>query len=143
MENKAKPKVAMDEMMIGIDTPIVVSQITEYCLYSGFFGRLDSSRMKSVTDKILNTVEMTQNKMIIIDLSNIEMIDSAVVSHLLQIGTTLNLIGVKAVFCGIKSIVAQTMATLGIEFDKYITERTLSDALKTIYKLNGYHLVRI
>ncbi len=65
MKNQETSRVAMNETSIGIDTPIVVSQISDNCLYSGFFGRLDSARMKVVTDKIINTVELSANEVII------------------------------------------------------------------------------
>lgn len=143
MESNESANVAMNEVRIGIDAPIVVSQISDNCLYSGFFGRLDSERIKVVTDRILESVEMTGNEMIIVDLSNVEIIDSAIAAHLIQIGITLKLTGVDVIFCGIKGIVAQTMAIVGIEFDKFMIAKDLKRALSIVYEKNGLKLVKI
>ena len=140
MSNQETSKVGMSETRIGIDAPMVVSQIAQNCLYCGFFGRLDSARIKAVTDKMLETVEMSSSDTIIIDLSNVEIIDSAVAAHLVKVGTALKLIGVNTVFCGIKSIVAQTMAALGVEFDKFTVARNLHTALKAVYAISGMKL---
>jgi len=143
MSNQESSKVGMSETRIGIDAPMVVSQIASNCLYCGFFGRLDSARIKSVTDKMLGTVELSNATMVIIDLSNVEIIDSAVAAHLVKVGTALKLIGVTVVFCGIKSIVAQTMAALGVEFDKFIVARNLHTALQNVYAKSGLKLVEV
>ncbi len=142
MKNQESSKVAMNETSIGIDTPMVVSQISDNCLYSGFYGRLDSARMKVVTDRMINSVELSGNEIIIIDLSNVDIIDSGVAAHLIKVGTTLKLIGVKVVFCGIKSIVAQTMAVLGVEFEKFELAKDLKSALNIVYEITGLKLVK-
>ena len=142
MENKTS-KVAMNESRIGLDAPLVVSSITENCLYSGFFGRLDSERMKLVTDKMIETIDFKESEYVIIDLSNVEIIDSAIAVHLVKVGTILQLTGVKVIFCGIKGIVAQTMTAIGLEFEKYPIVRDLKGALKMVYELNGQKLVKI
>ncbi len=142
MENKTS-KVAMNESRIGLDAPLVVSSITENCLYSGFFGRLDSERMKLVTDKMIETIDVKESEFVIIDLSNVEIIDSAIAVHLVKVGTILKLTGVKVIFCGIKGIVAQTMTAIGLEFEKYPIARDLKGALKMVYELNGQKLVKI
>ena len=142
MENKSS-KVAMNESRIGLDAPLVVSSITENCLYSGFFGRLDSERMKLVTDKMLETIDVKGSEYVIVDLSNVEIIDSAIAVHLVKVGTILQLTGVKVIFCGIKGIVAQTMTAIGVEFEKYTIARDLKGALKLVYEFNGQKLVKI
>lgn len=39
-------KVAISRKKLGGDVPMVVREITDRCLYTGFFGTLDSARMK-------------------------------------------------------------------------------------------------
>ena len=52
-------KVAISRKKIGGEVPMVVSEITDRCLYSGFFGTMDSSRMKIITDKLLGLLAAT------------------------------------------------------------------------------------
>ena len=65
-------KVAIARKKIGGEVPIIVNELTDKCLYTGFFGTLDSARMKSITDKILGMLNSTGIEMVVIDLANIE-----------------------------------------------------------------------
>lgn len=138
MENN----VAIKESKMGIEVPLVVSRIFDNCLYSGFFGRLDSERIKVVTERMLEYVDLYNSDYVIIDLSNIDLIDSAVAAHLAKIGISLKLSGVQVILCGIRGVVAQTMAVIGVELDKSIVAKDLSKALETVYDLSGYQLVK-
>ena len=141
MEKNTKAKVAISRKKIGGEVPLVVNEITDKCLYSGFFGTLDSARMKIITDKILDLVSTTDIDIIIIDLANVDIIDSAVATHLVRLGDTLMLIGVKVIFCGIPPVVAQTMITGSIEMKGFKITRNLKTAIKEIFMLQGLKLV--
>lgn len=52
-------KVAISRKKIVGELPIVVNEITDKCHYSGFFGTLDSSRIKAITDKVLDLMTST------------------------------------------------------------------------------------
>lgn len=134
--------VAIKESKMGIEAPLVVSRIFENCLYSGFFGRIDSERIKVVTERMLESVDSYDSDYIIIDLSNIDLIDSAVAAHLAKISVSLKLSGVEVVLCGIRGMVAQTMAVIGVELDKFTVAKDLSKALQVIYDMSGYQLVK-
>ena len=140
MENQ---KVAISRKKIGGEIPIVVNELTDKCLYTGFFGTLDSSRMKSITDKVLEMLTATGIEMVVIDLGNVDIIDSAVASHLVRLGETLTLIGVETIFCGILTPVAQVMVTTGIEMKGYKISRDLKSAIKLVFEIQGIELVKI
>ena len=129
--------VAFSQHTSSMQAPMVVNEIADGCLYSGFFGRLDSARMKSVTDRLLDGVEQSACETIIVDLSNIDVIDSMVAAHLQKVGDTLKLIGVRAIFCGISPIVAQTMIGTGVSFDNFTVVRNLKAALGLVLNLDG------
>ena len=134
-------KVAISRKKIGGEVPLVVNEITDKCLYSGFFGTLDSARMKGITDKILDLASATNIEIIIIDLANVDIIDSAVATHLTRLGDTLILVGVKVIFCGIQSTVAQTMITSGIDMKGFKISRNVKLAIKEVFALQGLKLV--
>lgn len=136
-------KVAIARKKIGGEVPIVVNELTDKCLYTGFFGTLDSERMKAITDKILEMLGSTGIEVVVIDLANIDIIDSAVAAHLVRLGETLTLIGVKSIFCGILPPVAQTMITAGIEMRGFRISRDLKSAIKIVFEIQGIKLVKI
>ena len=98
--------VAISRKQIGGESPIVASELFDQCIYSGFFGTIDSARMAAITNKIIQMVENGDYTVAIIDLSNVDAIDSSVASQLVQTSETLNLIGVKTIFCGIRGVIA-------------------------------------
>lgn len=142
-KKSATQNVAISRKKIGGEVPLVVNEITDNCLYSGLFGTLDSARMKSITDKVLELLGTTGIEIIVIDLGNIDIIDSAVSAHLVRLGDTLNLVGVKVIFCGITPQVAQVMITAGIEMSGFIICRDLKASIKVVFELQGIKLVKI
>jgi len=134
-------KVAISRKKIGGEIPIVVSEITDNCLYSGLFGIMDSARMKIITDKILDLLTTTDIEIIIIDLANIDIIDSAVATHLIRMGDTLALVGVKTIFCGIPPTIAQTMMATGVDVKGLRTSKNLKSAVKEVLALQGLKIV--
>jgi len=142
-KNASEVKVAISRKKIGGETPIVVNEITEKCLYTGFFGTLDSSRMKAITDKILDMLTVTGIELIVVDLGNVDIIDSAVASHLVRLVDTFTLTGVKTIFCGIMPPVAQVMVSAGIDMKGARISRDLKSAVKIVFELQGLKLVEI
>ena len=134
-------KVAISRKKIGGEVPLVVNEITDRCLYSGFFGTLDSTRVKGITDKILDLVSATNIEIIIIDLANVDIIDSTVATHLVRLGDTLILVGVKVIFCGIQPTIAQTMITSGIDMKGFKISRNVKLAIKEVLAIQGLKLV--
>ncbi len=143
MGNNSSDQVAISEARMGMETPMVISHIAKNCLYTGFFGRLDSVRIKSITDKIISKAESSDTLITIIDLGNVEVIDTSICQHLLDIGVTMRTLGVKVVFCSIKSIVAQTMTKAGIRFTDFDVYKNLEVALNAVYDQTGYRLSKI
>lgn len=136
-------EVAIAREKIGGEVPILVSRITDKALYSGFFGTLDSARMQRVIEKVLNMLTEDEIEIIIIDLSNIDILDSDVAAHLIMLGETIAATGSKAIFCGIKPAVAQTMSASGIGIDKLMISKDLRAALKEVFRFQGLELVDI
>ncbi len=135
--------MALSRKKIGGEAPMVVSQVTDTCLYAGFFGTLDSARMKAVTEKILNLLQASGIEIIVLDMANVDLIDSAVANHLIKIGDTMKLSGVEVVFAGISPIVAQTMSSAGVDFTKFRVSRDFRSALKEVFLLQGLELIPI
>ncbi|MBI5064599.1 STAS domain-containing protein [Candidatus Woesearchaeota archaeon] len=140
-KKNSSSEVAISRRKIGGEAPMVVAEVTDSCLYTGFFGTLDSARMRLVTEKLLEVLERTGINMIIIDLSNIDIIDSAVAAHLVRVGETMRLVGTEAVFCGVMPVIAQTMINAGVEFKGFRLFRDFKSCLKYVLNKQGLMLV--
>jgi len=142
-DNKETPRVAISRRAIGGEAPIVINEITSRCLYLGFFGTLDSARMKKVMDAIMETVDRGDNDLLIADLSNVEVIDSVIAEQLKRLNKLLQLVGMEVIFCGIKPVVAQSMITAGVDLENITVEKNLKRALSLVLKKQGLKIVSI
>jgi len=140
-ENK-EAKVAISRRVLGGDASIVINEITERCLFSSFYGTLDSVRMKKVIESIMEVVNRNDNDIIIIDLSNIDIIDSSIAAHLKKLNKLLQLLGMEVIFCGIKPIVANSMVSGGVALENMSVEKNLKRALMAVYHKQGQKLVK-
>lgn len=147
MENRSanddKHEVAISRRRIIGEAPIVVNELTDRCLYTGFFGTLDSARMKKITDGILEITQRSENDLIVVDLSNVDVIDSAIANHILRLNKTLQLVGLEVFFCGIKPVVAQSIVSAGVELENIHVYKNLKRALDAVYKKQGLKLMSI
>ncbi len=137
-----KQKLAISRRVLGGDAPIVVNEITDRCLFSSFYGTLDSVRMKRVVDTLLEIADRNDHDIIIVDLSNIEIIDSSIAAHLKNLNKLLQLLGMEVIFCGIKPVVANSMVTANVELENIQVEKNLKRALKLVYKKQGIALIQ-
>lgn len=139
----SKENVAISRRHIIGEVPMIACEIAENCLYTGFFGSIDSGRMAQITESLTLRCEKETYSVAIVDLSNVDAIDTAVATHLVRLGKVLELIGVKIVFCGIKGNIARTMVTAGVEFDQFDTVKDLKSALTFFYSSSGLELVNV
>ena len=139
----ARESIAISATKLSFDVPMVVSEIADNCMYTGLFGNLDSSRMRDITNSILESMTINQFKYVILDLSNVVVIDSFVVAQLFDLVSTIKLLGIQPIFCGITSIMAKAMVKSNIKFEVDNIERDLKAALHRYYELDGYQVVKV
>lgn len=135
--------VAISRKHIIGEVPMVVCEIADQCMYTGFFGSIDSGRMAQITDSITKRCELEKASYVIIDLTNVDAIDTAVATHLIGLGKVLRLVGVDSIFCGIGGSLARTMVTADVEFDDDKVARDLKSALQLVYAKSGLKLVKV
>ncbi len=132
-----KERAAFSRSKIGGEVPMVVSEVIDGCLYSGFYGSLDSSRAQGIIEKILDLLVTTESRFIIADLGNVDIIDSAVASRLFQLSGSVKAVGSEIIFCGISPAIAQTMTAAGVNVEQLQIARNLKSALKKVFVLQG------
>jgi rsbT co-antagonist protein RsbR len=143
LEELTLDTVAISRRKLGGEAPIVVNEVVDRCLLVGMFGTLDSARMKSVVDLVLTVASTSDTDTIIIDLSNIEVVDSVIAAQLIRINKTLQIVGIQVIFCGIKPIVAQSIVSAGIELENVYVVKNLKAAVREVYMRRGLQLVKI
>lgn len=93
-------------------------------------GNIDTERATIILESALEQSSAKKLNIIFIDLSAVPVLDTMVAQKLYQLHSALKLIGVNAIFSGIRPELAQTAISLGIDFSEIQTYSTLMYALK-------------
>lgn len=96
-------------------------------------GSVDTYRAKKIREKTLFRVKELKAQKLIIDISGVPFVDTAVVNHLFKIVKGIKLLGCSTMLTGISPEIADTMIELGIEIDNELkTKSDLQQALQEI-----------
>ncbi|WP_282417836.1 PAS domain-containing protein [Polyangium sp. 15x6] len=115
------------EVILNLETPVI--QVWDHVLTLPMVGVVDSRRAARVTDDLLAAVSRTQARFAILDLTGVEVVDTATAGHMLNILSAVRLLGAEGIITGIRPTVAQTMVSLGLDLTRVRTLATLRDGL--------------
>ncbi len=123
-----------------IRTPIV--EVLRNVLLVSIVGVLDTNRTKQLTEKLLEDVIDQEAIVVIIDLDGVSIMDTLVAKHIINTIKTLKLMGPDVIISGIRPDVAQTMVSLGVNFEVE-TFSMLRRAMEHAMNIMGLKLVSI
>jgi rsbT co-antagonist protein RsbR len=96
-------------------------------------GNVDTYRAKKIREKTLYRISQLKAQKLIIDISGVPFVDTAVVNHLFKIVKGIKLLGCSTILTGIGPEIADTMIELGVEIDnELVTKSNLQQALSDI-----------
>jgi rsbT co-antagonist protein RsbR len=131
--------IADQSQALDMSTPLI--QIWENIIMVPIVGIIDSKRSNELMNGILTKISETQAKVIILDISGVAIVDTAVANHLIKISKATTLMGAKCIFSGLSPSIAETIVELGIDVGSLQTTGTLKDALLTGYETLNLKIV--
>ena len=132
-----KKSVAISRNKIDIEAPLVASEILDKCMYTALFGSIDSMRMSESSELILRKCEDEKSEYMIIDLANVDAIDSAVAQNIVTLAHSLTLMGVASVVCGIRGDLARLLALSKVSFGGLDIFSNLKTSIQHVLELQG------
>jgi rsbT antagonist protein RsbS len=93
---------------------------------------LSDKLVMQLKDDITASVERTQARGLVIDLSGIDMMDSYISKALRDIGLIAKLMGVRTVISGLAPMIAMTLTEMGLDLKGVSTALSLEDALEKL-----------
>ncbi len=126
------------EALMEMSTP--VTALWEDILMLPVVGIIDSKRSQDIMNAMLSKISTTQSKIIILDISGVAIVDTAVANHLIKITKATKLMGCECLISGISPTIAQTVVELGIDVGDVQTTATLRDALRIAFKNTGVEI---
>ncbi|WP_093072748.1 STAS domain-containing protein [Salisediminibacterium halotolerans] len=116
------------EELLELSVPVV--PLTSDVAILPIIGTIDTRRSAELLDKSLNKGRELGLSYLIVDLSGVHMIDTAVAHNLFQLNDALSVVGITAVFSGLRPELAQTIVSLGISFKHMTVTSNLQRALE-------------
>jgi len=98
------------ELVQALELPVM--PVDQDVLVAPLVGNLDSRRMIALRQEILVAVSRQRTRMVIFDVTGISLIDTAVAKALMETAQAIRLLGAQTLISGIRSSVAQTLASL-------------------------------
>lgn len=122
------------ETVDELSVPII--PITEKVCILPIVGNVDTYRAKKIREKTLIRVKELKAEQLIVDISGVPFVDTAVVNHLFKIVKGIKLLGCSTILTGISPEIADTMIELGVEVDNEL--KTMSDLQQALQAISHF-----
>ncbi len=120
-----------------------VTSVWDGILLLSLSGAVDSARAQSIMDSVLKKIRSTSSRILILDVTGVEAIDTAVSNHLIKVTQAASLMGCQCVISGISPSIAQSLVELGIPLSDIATKATIRDALAYGFKKLELEVVKL
>ncbi|OQW59629.1 MAG: anti-anti-sigma factor [Nitrospira sp. ST-bin4] len=127
------------EAIRELSTPVL--QVRERLLILPIIGAIDPQRARQLTEQLLRGIRTNRAKVVVIDITGVAAMDSAVANHLVQTVEASRLLGAIVIVSGLSPEIAQTLVTIGVDLGKMNTVGDLQGGIEEAERLLGYKVV--
>ncbi len=131
---------AQQEAIRELSTPVL--QLRERLLLLPIIGIIDSQRAHQLTEQLLHSIRAHRAKVVVMDVTGVLAVDSAVANHLIQTVQASRLMGATVIITGLSADVAQTLVRLGVDLSMVQTVGDLQSGIEEAERLLGYQVVK-
>jgi len=125
---------AQRETIRELATPVL--ELDDRVLVAPLVGEMDTVRVRQLTERLLQAIADKRARVVILDVTGVPVIDSAVAHELLTTVSVARLMGAEAVMSGISTDHAEAITRLGIAVSGFETVATLADAVAAARSLS-------
>lgn len=127
------------ELMREVGTPVI--PIHDRVLILPLIGMVDSERARHFTERLLHAVRSRRARVVLLDITGVPLVDTAVAQAILQAAEATRLLGAEVVLVGVRSDVAQTLVTLGLGMLGVVTKANLQAGMEYALERLGLRIV--
>lgn len=135
---EAKEQIITKQQEAIRELSVPVLQVRDRLLILPLVGMIDSTRAKQLIENLLVAIRDHRAKGVVIDVTGVPIVDTAVANHLLQASEAAKLMGTLVVITGISAAMAQTLTTLGAHLPDARTVVDLQEGLAIVERELGY-----
>ena len=122
-----------------LQTPVI--QVWDRILALPIVGSLDTARTQEMNEALLQKIVDTGAEIVIIDITAVPVVDTAVAKHLLETVSAARLLGAEVLMVGISTRTAITLVHLGVDLSGVITRTTMAKGLDLAFARLGLEVI--
>ena len=123
-----------------LQTPVI--QVWQGILALPIVGSLDTARSQEMTETLLQRIVETASDVVILDITGVPVIDTAVAKHLLETVAAARLLGAEVLIVGLTTRTAMTLVHLGVDLGGITTRTTMAKGLELAFARLGLEVVK-
>jgi rsbT co-antagonist protein RsbR len=123
-----------------LQTPVI--QVWDSILALPVIGGVDTLRAQEMTESLLEKIVETGSEIVILDITGVPIVDTAVAKHLLETVSAARLLGAEVLVVGLTSRIAMTLVHLGVDLSGVTTRTTMAKGLELAFGRLGLEVVR-
>jgi rsbT co-antagonist protein RsbR len=129
------------ERIRELSTPVL--QVRDRLLIAPIIGMIDTQRARQLSEQLLHSIRSSRAKVVVMDITGVAVVDSAVANNLIQMVQASRLMGATVIVTGISSEIAQTLVRIGVDLSKLNTLGDLQEGIAEAERLLGYAVKRV
>ncbi len=106
-------------------------------------GTIDTERAKLIMENLLQGVVEQRAEVVLLDITGVPIVDTMVAHHIIQAADAVRLVGSQCLLVGIRPEIAQTIVTLGIDLNDFMTTSTLKKGMEIALGLTKRSIVEV
>jgi rsbT co-antagonist protein RsbR len=118
-----------------LQTPVI--EVWDGILALPIIGSVDTARAQDMTEALLERIVATGSEIVLLDITGVPVVDTAVARHLLETVSAARLLGADVFIVGLSSRTAMTLVQLGIDLSHITTRPTLARGLALAFSRLG------
>jgi rsbT co-antagonist protein RsbR len=123
-----------------LTTPVI--EVWDGILAMPIIGSVDTSRAAEMTERLLERIVETDSEVVLLDITGVPVVDTAVARHLLETVAAARLLGAEVLIVGLTTRTALTLVHLGVELTGVMTRTTMAKGLEMAFSRLGLRVVR-
>jgi len=124
-----------------LETPVI--EVWDGILALPIIGTVDTARAQAMTERLLQRIVETKSEIVLVDITGVPVVDTAVSRHLLETIAASRLLGAEVLLVGLTSRTAMTLVHLGLDLSGVTTRTTLAKGLELAFERLGLKVMRV
>ena len=128
----------LSNMIRDLSAPVV--PVTDGIVVLPLIGIIDDIRAEQIMTNLLESVNIYDAEVIVLDITGVPLVDTQTASHLLRAAQAVRLLGARVIVTGIRPEIAQTVVQLGIDTAHITTAANMEAGLRYALRLRGLQI---